>query len=357
MKKFWKAIVLCFLIAFVGGMSGCNSEKKQESKEETKYDVSKIGEKLQESEILLVSENIDAHFCANSAGTNTLNLECISKNKIDKKELEVKIENIDTPYQIVVDEVKDEKMDVFLYAQYAGADFKELQNLMDEDVNEYNRKMKNYEEELQAQKSPVLYHYGIGIKFNYLAEENMTESFEQVSVTYKGKEYKKKIGKVVLDYEHQGADGENIEIETLAANDIVIEKNKQGSMHVLLTELYRCEEEICLERVEALEDYVSISQCEIQVLRDGQYMNFKLGKGPIRLKKGDEIGFDLTLENKNLEDKFYGQNTCYMVMNYTVKGKQQQVETQACFTSKYTAYELYAYYCDKLKLDQYLEFV
>lgn len=359
MKRFWKTIILCFFSVLVGSMSGCNNEKKQESIENTKYAVSKIGEKLQEDEILLVSENIDAHFCANVAGVNSLNLECISKNKIDEKELEVQIDEIATPYQIVVDEVKDEKLDVFLYAQYAGADFIALQKRMNKDVKEYDEEMKKYKDDLQVQEIPALYHYVIGIKFKYLHtdEDFMTESFEQVSVVYKEKKYDKKIGKVVLDYEHHSTDCENVEIETIAANDILITKNKQGKMNVALTELFKCKEEISLESVELLEDYVKIAECEVQVLRDGQYMNFKFGKEPVKLKKGDEIGFDITLENENLKDKFYGQNSCYIVMNYTVKGKQQQAETQACFKSKYTAYELYAYYCDKLNLDQYLKFI
>lgn len=355
MKKF---VCLELLIIVIVCMCGCRGDKNSSKTLTEKNSIEKIGSELEKDDIYIVGENINYHLYSKISGVTGFQLECISRKKLSKDDLEVTIEGITTPYNIVLDKVENENMDVFLFAEYCGADWEKLKKLQEEDVDAYNETMKEYESQLENSKENIekIYHYFIGINFKFL-QEGTTESFHNVTVEYKGQAYKKEVGTVVIDYEKEFNNRKSIQTECVAASDISAWKNAEGKMSCTIEDMFQTVSSITINNIELLESDAKINNCEINTVCLNRGMDYEWNGDMIELEKDTNFGIELELQQENCANQFYYQYNNYILLSYKDKSKNYEAVSEVCFRTKMTAYELYAYYLDHKDLTAYLNFV
>lgn len=352
-------ICLGILISAIVCMCGCGEkEKNGENTSKAEYSIEKMGTELKNDSIYIVGENINYHLYSQISGVTGFQLECISGNELSPDDLEVTIEGITTPYNVVLEKVENEDMDVFLFAEYCGADWEKLKKLQEKEVSAYNEKMKEYEIQLENSKKDIgtIYHYLIGINFKFL-EYGTTESFQNVTVRYKEQTYEKEIGNVILDYEKKYKNGESMQTECVAASDLSAWKNVKGEMECNIEDMFRAVLPITINNIELLENDAKLSSCEVNTVCANKGMDYEWCQDAIELEKDTKLGMKIKLQKEECANQFYYQYNNYILITYKDKNKNYEAVGEVCFRTKMSAYELYAYYLDHKDLTEYMNFV
>ena len=357
MKKLF--LNFCLILVMISIGVGCNKGTKDVNEIKTgNENIKQIGSKIAEDEIYIVSENIDYHFY-NISSRRGIVVDCLSSSKLDTDNIQVDID-IKTPYTVMIDEMEEEEMNEYLYAAYCGIDWEKASNLKKEDTAAYKEYLKTYENqynELDKNEIGKIYHYQIGINFTFF-DDGENESFQDITVHYKGKEFKKTIGNIIIDYSSECKTKEGSMVtECISAGDIPIYKNKNGYMDYIGTETFQTFGQVTIKNIYLFNNKDTLKKCEISVFSDKTNFNQEWSGSAIQIEKGAVLDTPITLQRESFKNKLYYQSNNYLVVEYEEKGKQYCIHTEMCFASRLNAYEMYAYYLDGVDLTGYCDLV
>ncbi|MCI8409752.1 MAG: hypothetical protein HFJ09_10880 [Lachnospiraceae bacterium] len=355
MVGLFAAFMMCTII-------GCRQQaretidKKNEVEQSDKIDLSQvknIGSKIAENELYVVSENMNICFYKNFTHMPYLEIDCLSSSKVNTDEVKIYID-IDTPYNVTVTEMEEEKFDLdtfHLFTGYNGEKEKKLKEKDETTYREYQKKFKDAYNKVSENEIGELHHYLIKINFD-LENSVHTEKFHNIQITYNGRKKEQNIGEIVIDCEKENPKKENsLYASCIAVNDIYLSKNPQGYMDLKNSSMYKAGKKVKINDIHTLNKDTKIENCIVSIHSSKENYDLKWEGKTLDIEPESELGLDILFIQDNFKDKVYCQCSDYLVIEYKEGTKEYKTGTELYFKTRMTGYQLYAYFLEGIEIE------
>ena len=334
-------IIAIFILIATIGCTNDNS-KNIESK------LSSIGDKIEKDDIYVIPEKVNYTFYEKFSIMHSFSIDFLSSSEIDISDINVEMKT-KVSYGTSITKIDEEQLDLNTFFLYNDISVFEFEKLKKSNQKEYESKMEEYSKEYEQLRKAAkgkVYRYRIDIEFN-MKEDGDNETIKEVVVKYKNNEKRINIGNIKLNYDSKlKRNDKALEIKAPSESDIFIENNKEGIINYLGQETLKSNKDIVLKNISIYNSDNKIKKCLLQI-KKGKSSTEKEWEKAVKIKKGAKIDTSIIIENKELADNFSYQCNEYLVFDYEVQGKKYTTYTELVFTTKASAYELYAHYLDK----------